>query len=100
MAYGSGGKGHRGLASDHPLTMDIQCTLALGISCGDRTLEGSVRLRALRHYANLPYRGCHTYGNLSSSHMVRILSYGQYDPDDKQAQGRKVIMAVATLPHT
>ena len=82
MADRYGGKGYWITSPDNPPTMDIQCTLALGISNRDRTLEGTVCLWSLWHNANIPYRRSNTHHHLSPSHMVRLLPYGKHDTND------------------
>ena len=82
MANRSGGKWYRITSPDNSPIMDIQCTLALGISNRDRPLEGTICLWSLWHYANLPYRRSNTHHHLSPSHMVRLLPYGKHDTND------------------
>ena len=64
LYYRTGGKGYAWSVGKRSSAMDIQCALALGLSCRCGTLEGAVCLRSLRNHAHLADSGSHFDDNL------------------------------------
>lgn len=49
-------------------------------------LGGAVQLWLLQHDADLPFAGADRDGPLQAQDLVRLLSHGDYDPGDLQAE--------------